>query len=88
MSALPGALSARVLGERHYVTILERTTDLTEVGAVINVGPNGVRILAKYGFFREKAGSIPVSRTKSWNKDSKVLLLKTKLCIQEEYGDD
>lgn len=84
---LAGAFTARVLRERHNVTILERTTDPIEVGAAINVGPNGVRILAKYGFDREKVGSIPVRRIKNWNKDGK-MLLENQINAKEEYGED
>jgi salicylate hydroxylase len=84
---LAGALTARVLRERYNVTILERTTDLIEVGAAINVGPNGVRILAKYGFDRQKAGSNPVRKIKNWDKDGK-MLLENKINAKEEYGDD
>lgn len=40
---LAGALAARVLREKHNVTVLERATEAVEAGAAINVGPNGVQ---------------------------------------------
>jgi salicylate hydroxylase len=41
-AGLAGTLAARVLRESHTVTLYERARDAVEVGAAINVGPNGV----------------------------------------------
>jgi salicylate hydroxylase len=84
---LAGALSARVLREKHDVTIYERSKGASEVGAAINVGPNGVKILESLGFDRSKVGSLAVGRTKTWNKEGKIML-DTPLQCQQEYGAD
>lgn len=82
---LAGTLAARVLREQHHVTIYERDSCLLEVGAAINVGPNGVQILESLGFDRDRVGSIPVGRTMTWNNEG-ALKLEAKLNCVEEYG--
>lgn len=84
---LAGALSARVLREKHDVTIYERSKSASEVGAAINIEPNGVKILETLGFDRSKVGSLAVGRTKTWNKEGKVMLDNPLHC-QKEYGAD
>lgn len=82
---LAGALAGRILREHHMVTILERSSDAYEVGAAINVGPNGVRILSTLGFDKTKVGCLEVGLTRTWNKEGKLLQEDTKDFIKE-YG--
>lgn len=70
---LAGALTARVLREHHNVTVLERSSDPAEVGAAINVAPNGTRILQKLNFDPTRTGSIPVGSIRTWNKSGEVV---------------
>ncbi|KAL3495040.1 hypothetical protein BJX62DRAFT_246391 [Aspergillus germanicus] len=84
---LAGTLAARVLREQHQVTIYERDSRLLEVGAAINVGPNGVKILESLGFDRNRVGSILVGRTLTWNKEGE-LKHEAELTCQEEFGAD
>ncbi|OJJ71732.1 hypothetical protein ASPBRDRAFT_125517 [Aspergillus brasiliensis CBS 101740] len=84
---LAGTLAARVLREQHEVTIYERDSCLLEVGAAINIGPNGVKILDSLGFDRDRVGSIPVGQTLTWNKEG-VLTHEADLNCREEYGAD
>ncbi len=86
-AGLAGALAARVLREKHNVTIYERNADASEVGAAINVGPNGVRILDTLHFDRSKAGSLPVKATKVFDKDGKLRMNSLKN-YAEDYGAD
>jgi salicylate hydroxylase len=86
-SGLAGTLAARVLREQHEVTIYERDSRLLEVGAAINIGPNGVKILESLGFDRNRVGSIPVGRTLTWNKEGE-LKHEAELTCREEYGAD
>ncbi|USP78368.1 salicylate 1-monooxygenase [Curvularia clavata] len=84
---LAGALAARVLREKHNVRIYERMRTPQDVGAAINVGPNGVRILDTLNFDRSKAGSMPVGVEKIFNKEGNLVIDKhTKYA--ETYGAD
>ncbi|KAL4863670.1 hypothetical protein BDV12DRAFT_206323 [Aspergillus spectabilis] len=51
-AGLAGLLAARVVREHHKVTVYERGSRAFEVGAAINVGPNGVKILDQLDFDR------------------------------------
>ncbi|KAH7084893.1 hypothetical protein BKA63DRAFT_401100 [Paraphoma chrysanthemicola] len=86
-AGLAGLLAARVLREKHSVTIYERTSTAQEAGAAINIGPNGVRILDTLHFDRLKAGSISVGATQVYNKDGKLTLDKTP-DYAAQYGAD
>ncbi|KAL2837585.1 hypothetical protein BJX68DRAFT_280156 [Aspergillus pseudodeflectus] len=86
-AGLAGALAARVLREKHTVKIYERMPTPLEVGAAINVGPNGVRILDSLHFDRARAGSLAVCGTKIWNKAGE-LLMEKHTDYKEQYGAD
>jgi salicylate hydroxylase len=59
----------------------------TEVGAAINIGPNGVRILDTLGFDRSLAGSMPVGATKVYD-DKGNLVLENYPNYSDRYGAD
>ena len=82
---LAGALAGRVLREHHSVTILERSSDPLEVGAAINVGPNGTRILQRLNFDQQKCGSIAVGQMRTWSKDGE-LKQDTHVDFIKDYG--
>ncbi|KAG5797859.1 hypothetical protein H9Q69_003087 [Fusarium xylarioides] len=86
-AGLAGLLAARVLREKHNVKVYERSSTPIEVGAAINVGPNGVRILDTLGFDRSRAGSLPVAATKVFTKEGH-LQLDEKNSYVEKYGAD
>ncbi|KAF7588660.1 hypothetical protein BBP40_005411 [Aspergillus hancockii] len=86
-AGLAGALAARVLREKHVVKIYERMSTPIEVGAAINIGPNGVRILDDLHFDRSKAGSLAVCGTKIYNKDGDLKMDKY-IDYKEQYGSD
>lgn len=84
---IAGTLAARVLREKHNVTIYERSRALTEVGAAINVGPNGVQILDTLGFDRKRVGSLAVEQTKSYGVNGD-LLHHLKRSYVDDFGAD
>ncbi|KAF4335203.1 salicylate hydroxylase [Fusarium beomiforme] len=86
-AGLAGLLAARVLREKHNVTVYERSSSPVEVGAAINVGPNGVRILDTLGFDRSKAGSLPVAATKVFTKEGHLQMDERNNYV-EKYGAD
>lgn len=86
-AGLAGLLAARVLREKHNVKVYERSSSPIEVGAAINVGPNGVRILDTLGFDRSRAGSLPVAATKVFTKEGH-LQLNENNNYKDKYGAD
>jgi salicylate hydroxylase len=72
-AGIAGTTAARVLREKHNVTILERSSSGHEIGAAINIGPNGSRVLDSLGFDRKRAKSVIVGEALTFNKDGKVL---------------
>ncbi|KAF5575011.1 salicylate hydroxylase [Fusarium pseudocircinatum] len=86
-AGLAGLLAARVLREKHNVKVYERSTTPIEVGAAINVGPNGVRILETLGFDRSRAGSLPVGATKVFTKEGHLQLDEENSYV-EKYAAD
>ena len=85
-AGLDETLAARVLREKHYVTIYERTRS-AQAGATINVGPKGVRILDTLHFDRRKAGSISVGATQVYSREGKLMLDK-RTDYAAQYGAD
>lgn len=86
-AGLAGLLAARVLREQHNVRVYERSSTPVEVGAAINIGPNGVRILNTLNFDRLNAGSLPVRAAKVFNKNGE-LTLDEKHDYPAKYGAD
>lgn len=86
-AGLAGALAARVLREKHNVKIYERMPTPLEVGAAINIGPNGVHILDSLHFDRSRAGSLAVCGTKVYNKAGELQMDK-RTNYKERYGAD
>jgi salicylate hydroxylase len=86
-AGLAGALAARVLREKHTVKLYERMQTPLEVGAAINIGPNGVRILDSLHFDRVRAGSLAVCGTKVWNRAGELLMDKH-TNYKDQYGAD
>lgn len=73
-AGLAGTLAARVLREKHRVRVYERSSTPVEVGAAINIGPNGVKILDTLNFDRSRAGSLSVGATKIFTKEGRLTL--------------
>ncbi|KAJ4190329.1 hypothetical protein NW755_005470 [Fusarium falciforme] len=86
-AGLAGLLAARVLREKHNVKVYERASAPAEVGAAINIGPNGVRILDTLGFDRLNAGSQAVGATKIFTREGK-LTLDERHNYAQKYGAD
>lgn len=84
---IAGLAAARVLREQHDVTIYERSKTTDEVGAAINIGPNGVAILDALGFDRSRACSIPVEGTKCWNSQG-TQVMERLVDYKEAWGAD
>ncbi|KAE8417514.1 hypothetical protein BDV36DRAFT_283708 [Aspergillus pseudocaelatus] len=85
-AGLAGLLVARVLRERHNVTLVEKFHGGHEVGAAINLGPNGVRIIEQLGFNQTRCQSVGCGETRTLNKDGKLLGAESMAHLKEIYG--
>lgn len=85
---IAGALAARVLREKHNVTLLEKSAMEHEIGAAINLGPNAFKILNQYGFDKKKAGSIVVGGTRTLTPDGKVITESKLPDLKAHFGGE
>ncbi|KAI0973478.1 FAD binding domain protein [Xylaria arbuscula] len=85
-SGIAGLAAARILRERHDVTVYERGEPSVETGGQgIAAFPNGTRILESMGFDYERAGSIEIAGWNSFDKHGK-FLNSYDYDMRERYG--
>lgn len=85
-AGLAGLLAARVLREKHTVTVVEKFPGGHEVGAAINLGPNGVRIIEELGFDQTRCQSVPCGETRTLHKNGTLLVSASMKYLKEMYG--
>ena len=85
---LAGLITARVLREKHAVTVIEKFPGGHELGAAINVAPNGMRILERLGFDKAQAGSVVSGGTITLNHEGRVLQETNWPDIHDKFGGD
>lgn len=85
-AGLAGLLSARVLREDHNVTVLERWSGSNELGAAINMGPNGTKIARALGFKPENAGSLSACGGIHYNEKGDVTFTSNFGDIASKFG--
>ncbi|TDZ20806.1 FAD-dependent monooxygenase OpS4 [Colletotrichum orbiculare MAFF 240422] len=59
LAGLAAAISTKLANPSHQVTICEAVTDLKEVGAGLQLTPNGVRLLEKWDLLRDVPMALP-----------------------------
>lgn len=70
---IAGLVAARVLREKHDVTILERSESHNQVGASFGLAPNGMRILRPLGFDEKRARVQPIRFGRTFDMNHKLL---------------
>lgn len=75
-AGIGGLFAARVLREKHNVTVLERSSGVNEVGAALSPGPNATQFLYKYGWDAKRAGAMDVENVVSRNAADEVIVSK------------
>jgi salicylate hydroxylase len=85
-AGLAGLLAARVLREHHTVTLIEKFHGGHEIGAAINLGPNGVKIIEELGFDAARCQSIVCGETRTLNRDGNLLSAKSMAHLKQVYG--
>lgn len=66
---ISGLLAARVLREKHNVTIVERYAGNQEFSAAITLGPTAINIIESLGFDRKRGGTMAAEKVLVWNKN-------------------
>lgn len=66
---ISGLLAARVLREKHNVTIVERYAGNHEFSAAITLGPTAINIIESLGFDRKRGGTMAAEKVLVWNKN-------------------
>lgn len=86
IAGLSAALVLARLG--HAVTVLEKTTELSEIGAGIQLGPNAMRILQSWGLGEaiRSAGCEPESLVVRDARDDQLLTTRRLDDAQQTYG--
>jgi salicylate hydroxylase len=85
-AGLAGLLAARVLRENHDVTLVEKFDGGHEVGAAINLGPNGVRIAQELGFDKTRCRAIACGMARTMDRDGNILTEENMGFLREKYG--
>jgi salicylate hydroxylase len=87
-AGLAGLLSARVLREDHNVTVLEKWSGGSELGAAINMGPNGTKIAKALGFKPENAGSLSATGGIHYNEKGDVTFVSQFGDLASKFGGE
>lgn len=66
---ISGLVAARVLREKHNVTIVERFAGNHEFSAAITLGPTAISTIESLGFDRKRGGTMSAEKVLVWNKD-------------------
>ncbi|KAI6084043.1 FAD binding domain protein [Hypoxylon rubiginosum] len=85
-SGLAGLAAARILREKHQVTVHERGEPSTATGGqgIANF-PNAIKIMRQMGFDPERTGSVLVQGFRTLDKHGN-LIFDTEFPFQEKYG--
>ncbi|KAI1397720.1 FAD binding domain protein [Hypoxylon fuscum] len=85
-SGLAGLAAARILREKHQVTVYERGEPSTATGGqgIANF-PNAIKIMRQMGFDAERTGSVPIQGFRTLDKHGN-LIFDTEFPFQEKYG--
>ncbi|KAI8938473.1 hypothetical protein NX059_004365 [Plenodomus lindquistii] len=85
---IAGLFAARVLREKHTVTILERTASGNEVGAALTPGPNATKWLYKYGWKNEDARAFGLEKVRTLDHKGELVRTEDVSKIKEIFGSD
>lgn len=85
---IAGLFAARVLREKHHVTILERSSGGNEVGAAVTPGPNATRILDQYGWDPSRCGALVLGKTCTMDHNGNLIKETDLSGIKQAFGSD
>lgn len=85
---IAGLFAARVLREKHHVTVLERSAGGNEVGAAITPGPNATRILDQYGWEPRNCGALVLEKARTLDHKGNLIQETALTGIKKAFGSD
>lgn len=86
IAGLSAAISLSNVG--HEVELYEKSKFKSETGAAILIGPNGTKILSRWGFDFEKAGALDYTQMRRIKADTIELDSEERFdSVKEKYGD-
>ncbi|PSN64651.1 FAD binding domain protein [Corynespora cassiicola Philippines] len=85
---IAGLFAARVLREKHDVTILERSGGGSEVGAAVTPGPNAAKILRQYGWDPKRCGALNLGTVHTLDHKGNVVKEQDVSNIRQIFGGD
>ncbi|KAH6619056.1 hypothetical protein C7974DRAFT_401415 [Boeremia exigua] len=85
---IAGLFAARVLREKHNVTVLEKSSGGNEVGAAVTPGPNATKCLYKYGWNPQKCGALSLSKVRTLDHKGALVQEQDVSGIKELFGSD
>lgn len=87
-AGIAGLFAARVLREKHHVTVLERSAGGNEVGAAITPGPNATRILDQYGWEARNCGALVLEKARTLDHKGNLIQETVLTGIKKAFGSD
>ncbi|KAH7125488.1 hypothetical protein B0J11DRAFT_558850 [Dendryphion nanum] len=87
-AGIAGLFAARVLREKHNVTILEKSGGGNEVGAAVTPGPNATKWLYKYGWDPKRCGTLSLGKVRTLNHEGALISEQDVSNIKGLFGSD
>jgi salicylate hydroxylase len=87
-AGIAGLFAARVLREKHNVTLLERSSGANEIGAAVTPGPNATRWLHEYGWDTNKSAAISLKTVFTRDQNDTVVKEQDVSFIKKVFGSD
>ncbi|KAH7384684.1 hypothetical protein BKA66DRAFT_83940 [Pyrenochaeta sp. MPI-SDFR-AT-0127] len=87
-AGIAGLFAARVLREKHNVTILERSAAGNEIGAAVTPGPNATKWLYKYGWNPERCGALSLGKVRTVDHEGVLVSEQDVSNIKGIFGSD
>lgn len=83
-----GLFAARVLREKHNVTIMEKSSGGNEVGAAVTPGPNATKWLYKYGWDPKRCGALSLGQVRTLDHKGTLVQEHDVSGIKKIFGSD
>jgi salicylate hydroxylase len=87
-AGIAGLFAARVLREKHDVTVLERSAGGNEVGAALTPGPNATRILGQYGWDPRRCGALVLDKARTFDHRGNLIQETALTEVKQTFGSD
>lgn len=87
-AGIAGLFAARVLRDKHQVTVLERSAGGNEAGAAVTPGPNATKILDQYGWEPANCGALVLDKARTFDHKGNLILETSLAGVKQTFGSD